>query len=62
MKNSSEGKGEFHAIECDVTKEENIVNTFENIKKNFGSIHVLVNNAGLMVKGSMTGEYIKIKT
>lgn len=49
-------KGEFHAIECDVSKEESIKKTFEYIKKNFGTVHVLVNNAGLMNVGSMSGE------
>ena len=54
MKNV-QGKGKFHAIECDVTKESSVIETFESIKKKFGSLHVLVNNAGRTTLGGLTG-------
>ncbi|XP_003426019.1 farnesol dehydrogenase isoform X1 [Nasonia vitripennis] len=53
MKNVQE-KGKFHAVECDVTKEDNVIKVFDYIKNKFGSVHVLVNNAGGMTKGATT--------
>ncbi|XP_047354893.1 farnesol dehydrogenase-like isoform X3 [Vespa velutina] len=41
------GKGKFYACECDVTKPESIEQAFEWVKNNFGTIHILVNNAGV---------------
>lgn len=40
-------KGELHARQCDVTKEEEVKLTFDWIKATFGGIDVLVNNAGV---------------
>ncbi|OXU28029.1 hypothetical protein TSAR_002170 [Trichomalopsis sarcophagae] len=37
----------LHAVECDVTNEENVVTAFAWIKENLGSVDVLVNNAGV---------------
>lgn len=54
MKNV-QGKGKFHAIECDVTQEDNVIKVFDCIKNKFGSVHVLINNAGGMTKGATTG-------
>lgn len=36
----------FIAMKCDVSLEDEIKTTFENIERNIGHIHVLVNNAG----------------
>ncbi|KAF5302098.1 hypothetical protein FQR65_LT08649 [Abscondita terminalis] len=41
------GKGKFYPREVDITKENEVLNTFRWIKENFGSIHILINNAGL---------------
>ena len=35
------------AIKCDVSKEEEIVSMFDQIKTRFGGVDVLVNNSGL---------------
>ncbi|KAJ8667740.1 hypothetical protein QAD02_009403 [Eretmocerus hayati] len=47
MKNV-QGPGKFYAKECDVTKEDDIIEVFNWIKKTFGSLHILVNNAGTL--------------
>ncbi|KAL2713811.1 farnesol dehydrogenase-like [Vespula squamosa] len=41
------GKGKFYACECDVTKPESIEQAFQWVKNNFGTVHILVNNAGV---------------
>lgn len=48
--------GRLLAMKCDVTKEEEILSVFKWIKENLGPIHVLVNNAGVFVKGNMIGK------
>ncbi|XP_008216555.1 farnesol dehydrogenase isoform X3 [Nasonia vitripennis] len=40
-------EAKLHAVECDVTNEENVVTAFAWIKENLGSVDVLVNNAGV---------------
>ncbi|KAL7634971.1 UNVERIFIED_CONTAM: hypothetical protein RMT77_013956 [Armadillidium vulgare] len=40
-------KGTFLPVECDVTKDEDIYNLFDEIKKTFGGVDVCVNNAGI---------------
>ncbi|MFT2111545.1 SDR family oxidoreductase [Marinomonas sp. 2405UD68-3] len=42
---------------CDITNEEQVENTFVSIKNDFGGVHGLVNNAGLMQDGML----IKVK-
>jgi len=39
-------KGKLYAVKCDLQKEEDILAVFEYIKKNFGKLHVCINNAG----------------
>ncbi|XP_018319731.1 farnesol dehydrogenase-like [Agrilus planipennis] len=39
-------KGKLHAVKVDMTKENEIIDGFNWVKKNLGPIHVLVNNAG----------------
>lgn len=34
-------------MKCDLTKEEDIINVFDNIKKNYDGVDVVINNAGL---------------
>ncbi|KAL2713812.1 farnesol dehydrogenase-like [Vespula squamosa] len=43
------GKGKFYACECDVTKPESIEQAFQWVKNNFGTVHILVNNAGVAI-------------
>ncbi|XP_066251511.1 farnesol dehydrogenase-like [Euwallacea similis] len=42
------GKGKIYALQCDLLIEQNILDAFEWTAKNFGPVHVLVNNAGLI--------------
>ncbi|XP_047354897.1 farnesol dehydrogenase-like [Vespa velutina] len=43
------GKGKFFAFECDVSKPESIEQAFQWVKNNFETVHILVNNAGLVI-------------
>ena len=49
------GKGKFYAIKCDVSKESDVNETFEWVKKKLNTIHVLVNNAGIVIPGKIIG-------
>ncbi|KAF2894676.1 hypothetical protein ILUMI_11498 [Ignelater luminosus] len=43
-----EGKsGKLYSIETDISKEEDILSAFQWVKDNLGSIHILINNAGI---------------
>lgn len=53
------GKGKLYALQCDVSKEEDVHQVFQWIRKNFENIHVVINNAGTSVKGKIIGIYIK---
>ncbi|KAK5638859.1 hypothetical protein RI129_013154 [Pyrocoelia pectoralis] len=49
--------GKFYSIKADVTKEEDILKAFDWVEKNLGTVHILVNNAGVgkntdLVEGS----------
>jgi NAD(P)-dependent dehydrogenase (short-subunit alcohol dehydrogenase family) len=51
--------GEVLGIQCDVTKEESVKSAMETIISTFGQIDILLNNAGVAVRGgvdSMTEE------
>ncbi|XP_033212858.1 farnesol dehydrogenase-like [Belonocnema kinseyi] len=48
-----EGKGKFYALNCDVSKEQDVTQIFQWVKKNLGGVHVLVNNAGVLVPGKI---------
>lgn len=37
----------LHPVKCDVSKEEDIVRTFESIIEEFGGVDILINNAGI---------------
>ncbi|CAK9805443.1 Farnesol dehydrogenase [Anthophora plagiata] len=43
------GKNKFYPIECDVTKEQDIVKAFNWVEKELGGVDILVNNAGLAI-------------
>lgn len=53
-----EAKGKkIYPVQCDITKEEDILSAFQWVKSNLGPIHVLINNAGVgkpttLVEGS----------
>lgn len=44
----------FHPVKVDVTKEQEIVDGFQWVKKNLGPVHVLVNNAGVGATGDLS--------
>ncbi|XP_044732724.1 farnesol dehydrogenase-like [Chrysoperla carnea] len=46
--------GEYHPVQCDVTKEETIVKAFNWIDDNLGGVDILVNNAGILKNSSLT--------
>ncbi|XP_054724903.1 uncharacterized short-chain type dehydrogenase/reductase y4vI-like [Uloborus diversus] len=39
--------GSIHAIKCDLTKEDEILSMFEEIREKFGRLDICINNAGL---------------
>lgn len=50
-------KGEVHPWKGDVTNEEDVDKVFKFIKEKFGSIHILINNAGILRTGSIRGRF-----
>ena len=52
---STKGAGKFYAKKCDVSKESEVIEVFNWIKNTFGSLHILVNNAGISKKGTIKG-------
>lgn len=43
----------LHALNCDVTDKKNIAEVFASIKKTFGGVDILINNAGIWHPGSL---------
>ena len=52
------GPGKFCALQCDVANDKEVVETFDYIKKNFKTLHILVNNAGILTMKSTDGRLI----
>ncbi|KAF4531859.1 hypothetical protein B566_EDAN000887 [Ephemera danica] len=48
-------KGEVHAVQCDVTKEEDVLRVIQWTRDNLGGVDVLVNNAGIGYRSPLTG-------
>lgn len=44
-------------IECDVTKEENIISAFRQIQEKYKNIDILINNAGFGISGAIELEH-----
>ncbi|XP_043483272.1 farnesol dehydrogenase-like [Leptopilina heterotoma] len=60
--NFNKEQGVFYPIKCDLSKEDEIINVFQWIEKNLKSIHILVNNAGIISENlciESTTEHIK---
>lgn len=56
-------KGKLHAFKCDMTKEQDITSTFNEIIKKLGNVHILINNAGLSLATDLiNGDTDKWKT
>ena len=49
-------KENFHAKQCDVSKESEVIEIFKWIENTFGTVHILINNAGRIVLGSIIGD------
>lgn len=49
-------KGEIIPLKGDIAKEEDIVAAFKTIKEKFGTIHILINNAGIGRIGKLSGK------
>ncbi|KAL3282660.1 hypothetical protein HHI36_005835 [Cryptolaemus montrouzieri] len=49
----SNQKGELHALKVDISNTQEIVNVFKTIEEKFGAVHILVNNAGILLKSSL---------
>ena len=50
LKQVKERFPEIHMIRCDVTNEDEVKQAFESIKKKFGFLNILVNNAGIQYR------------
>lgn len=48
-------KGEIIPLKGDVSKQEDIEAVFDFIKKKLGTVHVLINNAGILRQGMLIG-------
>lgn len=46
--------GKLYAVQCDITKEADILKAFKWVKENLGPVYVLVNNAGVGVPSSLS--------
>jgi NAD(P)-dependent dehydrogenase (short-subunit alcohol dehydrogenase family) len=55
LANSLEGPGKLYPIKCDVSKEEDILNAFAEVKKKLGGVDILVNNAGVLHETLLSG-------
>ena len=47
------GKGSFLTQVCDISKSQSVDKAVENIVNTFGSVHILINNAGIMIPSEM---------
>ena len=49
------GPGEFHARQCDITKESEVIESLNWVKNKFGQLNILVNNAGTVIHKKIEG-------
>ena len=47
------GEGSFLTQVCDISKSQSVDKAVENIVNTFGSVHILINNAGIMIPSEM---------
>jgi hypothetical protein len=47
--------GELHPVQCDVTKEQDILAAFSWIKERLGGIDIMINNAGVLHQSFLSG-------
>lgn len=53
---SVKGTGKFYPEACDVESESDIIRVFGLIEKKFKTVHILVNNAGVLKDGTIQGK------
>lgn len=46
----------MHSFNCDISDEASVNETFTKIKQSFKTVHILINNAGVLTKGSIRGK------
>lgn len=52
--------GKLYGFKCDITDEQEIVSTFNEIVSELGDIHILINNAGMLIATDLiSGETAK---
>ncbi|XP_011299836.1 dehydrogenase/reductase SDR family member 11-like [Fopius arisanus] len=54
MKGLSGVKGRFYAVQCDISKDEDVAKAFAHIKKSIGTVQILVNTAGYATPGGFS--------
>ena len=47
--------GELHPMQCDVTKEQDILAAFSWIKERLGGVDIMINNAGVLHQSFLAG-------
>jgi NADP+-dependent farnesol dehydrogenase len=52
--------GKLYAVKADMSKEEEIVKAFKHVCDNYGPIHILINNAGIMPNNGLSDGDSKI--
>ncbi|XP_025837673.1 farnesol dehydrogenase [Agrilus planipennis] len=52
-KKLQKAKGKLYAVKVDITKEDEIIEGFNWVKKNVGPVHILINNAGVAKNNSL---------
>ena len=52
------GPGKFYSKECDISKEEDVIQALKWVKQTFGTLNVLINNAGQIKMSKIIGKYL----
>jgi NAD(P)-dependent dehydrogenase (short-subunit alcohol dehydrogenase family) len=47
--------GELHPVQCDITKEQDILAAFSWIKEHLGGVDIMINNAGVAHQSFLAG-------
>lgn len=45
--------GQLYGVKADITAEDDVIKAFDWAEKNVGPIHILVNNAGVLIPGTL---------
>ena len=47
--------GKLYAVKADITKDADVKDAFQWVKANLGGVDILINNAGVNIANSLTG-------